>query len=82
MSPSAFVAQAQAKGLDIIGLTEQYSTLNSEMMRRLGGRMGLLVLMEEEATSKEEVYCMGLIFNGFLLTNYYLMNLFVQKNHL
>ena len=81
MSPSASVAQAQAKGLDIIGLTDFNSTLNADKMRRLGKRMGLLVLMEEEVTTKEEVHCMGLIYNGFLLTNYYLKNLFVHKNH-
>ena len=28
MSPSAIVAQAKAKGLDIIGLTDHNSTLN------------------------------------------------------
>ena len=56
MSPSAFVAQAQAKGLDIIGLTGFNSTLNADKMRRLGKRMGLLVLLEEEVTTKEEVH--------------------------
>ena len=56
LSPCAFVAQAQAKGLDIIDLTGFNSTLNTDKMRRLGKRMGLLVLLEEEVITKEEVH--------------------------
>ena len=36
MSPSAIVAQAKAKGLDIIGLTDHNSTLNAEEVHCLG----------------------------------------------
>ena len=36
MSPSAIVAQAKAKGLDIIGLTDHNTTLNADVTRRLG----------------------------------------------
>ena len=59
MSPSAIVAQAKAKGLDIIGLTDHNSTLNADVTRRLGEKAGLHVLMGAEVTTKEEVHCLG-----------------------
>ena len=59
MSPSAIVAKAKEKGLDIIGLTDHNSTLNAEVTRRLGERCGLHVLMGAEVTTSEEVHCLG-----------------------
>ena len=58
MSPSAIVAKAKEKGLDIIGLTDHNSTLNADVTRRLGEKVGLHVLMGAEVTTKEEVHCL------------------------
>ena len=59
MSPSAIVATAKERGLDIIGLTDHNSTLNANVTRILGERVGLHVLMGAEVTTKEEVHCLG-----------------------
>ena len=45
-----------------------------------GEIMGVHVLMKEEVTAKEEVHCLDLIYNGFLLKNYYLMDKMSIKN--
>ena len=57
MSPSAIVATAKERGLDIIGLTDHNSTLNADVTRRLGEKVGLHVMMGAEVTTKEEVHC-------------------------
>ena len=44
MSPSAIVATAKERGLDIIGLTDHNSTLNAAVTRRLGEKAGLCVM--------------------------------------
>ena len=59
MSPSAIVATAKERGMDIIGLTDHNSTLNADVTRRLGEKAGLHVLMGAEVTTKEEVHCLG-----------------------
>ena len=59
MSPSAIVAAAKERGMDIIGLTDHNSTLNADVTRRLGEKAGLHVLMGAEVTTKEEVHCLG-----------------------
>ena len=58
MSPSAIVATARERGMDIIGLTDHNSTLNADVTRRLGEKVGLQVLMGAEVTTKEEVHCL------------------------
>ena len=58
MSPSAIVAKAKERGMDIIGLTDHNSTLNADVTRRLGEKVGLHVLMGAEVTTKEEVHCL------------------------
>ena len=59
MSPLAIVETAKARGMDIIGLTDHNSTLNADVTRRLGEKMGLHVLMGAEVTTKEEVHCLA-----------------------
>ena len=59
MSPSAIVATAKERGMDIIGLTDHNSTLNADVTRRLGEKVGLHVLMGAEVTTKEEVHCLA-----------------------
>lgn len=57
MSPSVIVQTAKERGLDIIGLTDHNSTLNADVTRRIGEKVGLHVLMGAEVTTKEEVHC-------------------------
>ena len=59
MSPSAIVARAKERGMDIIGLTDHNSTLNADVTRRLGEKVGLHVLMGAEVTTREEVHCLA-----------------------
>ena len=59
MSPLAIVETAKARGMDIIGLTDHNSTLNADVTRRLGEKVGLHVLMGAEVTTKEEVHCLA-----------------------
>ncbi|NLZ19098.1 MAG: PHP domain-containing protein [Bacteroidales bacterium] len=59
MSPSAIVTTAKERGMDIIGLTDHNSTLNADVTRRLGEKVGLHVLMGAEVTTKEEVHCLS-----------------------
>ena len=59
MSPSAIVSIAKERGMDIIGITDHNSTLNADVTRRLGEKVGLHVLMGAEVTTKEEVHCLA-----------------------
>ena len=59
MSPSAIVATAKERGLDIIGITDHNSTLNAAVTQRLGEKVGLHVMMGAEVTTREEVHCLG-----------------------
>ena len=45
--------------MDIIGITDHNSTLNANVTRRLGEKVGLHVLMGAEVTTKEEVHCLA-----------------------
>ena len=56
MSPSAIIAKAKEKGLDIIGLTDHDSTLNAEVTRKIGEQNGIAVMMGAEVTTKEEIH--------------------------
>ena len=51
LSPTAIVAKAKERGMDIIGLTDHNSTLNADVTRRLGEKVGLHVLMGAEVTT-------------------------------
>ena len=59
MSPLAIVETAKARGMDIIGITDHNSTLNADVTRRLGEKVGLHVLMGAEVTTKEEDHCLA-----------------------
>ncbi len=59
MSPSAIVSIAKERGMDIIGITDHNSTLNADVTRRLGEKVGLHVLMGAEVTTREEVHCLA-----------------------
>ncbi len=59
MSPSAIVSIAKERGMNIIGITDHNSTLNADVTRRLGEKVGLHVLMGAEVTTREEVHCLA-----------------------
>lgn len=58
MSPVKIIEAAKLKGLDIIGITDHNSTLNSLTTARLGQDSGVLVLCGAEITTREEVHCL------------------------
>lgn len=63
MTPLEIVKLAKAKGLDIIGITDHNSTLQSREIQKIGEREGLYVLCGAEVTTKEEVHVVVLV-NG------------------
>ena len=60
MSPSHIVAQAQARGLQLIALTDHNSTLHAPLVRQLAARVGIYALLGAEVTTSEEVHCVCL----------------------
>ena len=70
MSPSAIIAKAKEKGLDIIGLTDHNSTLNAEVTRKIGEQNGIAVMMGAEVTTKEEIHCLGFMPNAEKLAEF------------
>ncbi len=63
MSPAQIVSLAVKRGLNIIGITDHNSTLQCELVYKLGGKAGLTVIPGCEITSQEEVHCLGLFEN-------------------
>lgn len=59
MTPRKIVGRAVEAGLHIIGITDHNSTLNAEVVRKLGEEKGILVLMGAEVTTREEVHCLA-----------------------
>jgi len=60
MSPSAVVAQALRRGLDVIAVCDHNSAENVEAVSRAGQKAGLAVIGGMEITSREEVHVLGL----------------------
>lgn len=58
MSPIAIVNEALNKGIQIIGITDHNSTLQSPLVQQIGAERGLFVLCGAEVTSREEVHCL------------------------
>lgn len=58
MSPIAIVNTALEKGIQIIGITDHNSTLQSPLVQEIGEERGLFVLCGAEVTSREEVHCL------------------------
>lgn len=59
MSPINIVNKAVSLNLDIIGITDHNSTLHCELIKKIGEKHELFVLMGAEVTTKEEVHCLA-----------------------
>ncbi len=60
MSPRRIFEEAQARGLDILALTDHNSALNCPTLLSLAKNTGLLVIPGLEITSREEVHILAL----------------------
>lgn len=60
MSPRNIVANAKARGLDIIAVTDHNSTLHGPLTRELAKPLGIKVLFGAEVTTREEAHCLCL----------------------
>ena len=58
MSPSAIIAEAKSKGLNIIGISDHNSTRNALVASKIGQKNDVFVLCGAEVTTKEEVHCL------------------------
>ena len=58
MSPVNIVMKSIEMKLDIIGITDHNSTLQCRVVKAIGERSGLTVLMGVEVNTKEEVHCL------------------------
>jgi len=63
MSPVRIVAEAEKKGLDIIGITDHNSTRHCSLTTRLAAEKGIFVMQGAEVTTKEEVHCLAFFEN-------------------
>lgn len=70
MSPINIVKEAKKKGINIIGITDHNSSLNSAVIRDLARKEGIFVLTGMEVTSKEEVHSLAFFENDFLLSEF------------
>ncbi|HOP05280.1 MAG TPA: PHP domain-containing protein [Tenuifilaceae bacterium] len=60
MSPRSIVAEAKARGLDFIAITDHNSTLHGPLVRRLAEPLGIKVFFGAEVTTREETHCLCL----------------------
>lgn len=60
MSPRSIVAEAKARGLDFIAVTDHNSTLHGPLVRRLAEPHGIKVFYGAEVTTREEAHCLCL----------------------
>lgn len=58
ISPSAIIAEAKSKGLNIIGISDHNSTRNALVASKIGQKNDVFVLCGAEVTTKEEVHCL------------------------
>ncbi|GHV36308.1 histidinol-phosphatase [Bacteroidia bacterium] len=59
MSPQNIVDKALEKGLDIIGIADHNSTRQANLVKKIGEKNGLFVLVGCEISSKEEAHCLA-----------------------
>jgi 3',5'-nucleoside bisphosphate phosphatase len=64
MSPANIVSEAQAMGLDIIGITDHNSTRHCSLISKLAANKGIFVLQGAEITTREEVHCLAFFENS------------------
>ncbi len=58
MSPRAIVAKALNMNLQIIGITDHNTTLQSGLVQKIASQYGIFVLRGAEVTTREEVHCL------------------------
>ncbi len=63
MSPVRIVAEAERKGLDIIGITDHNSTRHCSLTSKMAAEKGIFVMQGAEVTTKEEVHCLAFFEN-------------------
>ena len=56
MSPANIIAKALEKNIEIIGITDHNSTLNAEIVQKLGRQNKVWVVAGAEITTKEEIH--------------------------
>ena len=59
MSPGNIIAEAQKKGLHIIGITDHNSTRQALIIQEYAKRAGIIVLAGVELNTREEVHCLA-----------------------
>ena len=59
MTPRNIIGKAVEKGLQIIGITDHNSTLNTKVVTQLAREAGIFVLTGAEVTTREEVHCLA-----------------------
>lgn len=56
MSPKRIIWEAEAKGLDIIGISDHNSTRQAGLVKELGEERGIMVLKGAEVNTREEIH--------------------------
>ncbi len=70
MSPNNIITKAKERGIDIIGITDHNSTLHGPLVKEIGQKNGIYVMMGVEITTKEEVHCLAFFENNFYLSEF------------
>jgi PHP family Zn ribbon phosphoesterase len=70
MSPGKIIAAASDQKIDIIGITDHNSTKHCNLVKQLGERKGIYVLMGAEVTTREEIHCLVFFENVDLLDEF------------
>lgn len=70
MSPVRIVAEAEKKGLDIIGITDHNTTRHCRLISKLAKEKGIFVLQGAEVSTKEEVHCLAFFENNDTLNKF------------
>lgn len=58
-TPATIIERAKEEKLNIIGITDHNSGLQSFLVKELGEKAGIFVMMGMEVTSKEEAHCLA-----------------------
>ncbi len=70
MSPRAIVSKALSENLQIIGISDHNTTLQSVLVHKIAAQYGLYVLCGAEVTSREEVHCLCFFENNKSLSDF------------
>ena len=70
MSPAKIIDKATEQKIDIIGITDHNSTKHCSLIKKLGQKNGIYVLMGAEVTTKEEIHCLAFFEEEYLLNEF------------